>query len=372
MFREFFLSGPRRRIAFAWAGLAIFVCHALFRAWLKFRLNEWYSGFFDLLGSASEQGSGEGEFLAEKRAAVSTELFEFSLVVLPAVFVNPLGRWVASVWRFQWRLALLKSYLVHYDVVARPIEGAAQRIHEDTQRFETGMHACVTMLLDSFLTLLVFIPVLHEVGAETNPGSPGWLIRIAVSAAVGGIGVSVLVGRKLVHLEVQNQIVEAQLRTRLVMLEQNPSSVVGAAADEADGVQPRAVSPSSAFKLLLVELWTNYRRLFREFFNFNSWVGIYDQVLVIAPYLLVAPLLFTDDPKARISLGTLTKTSNAFAHVFGALSIVTEGWAAVNDFRSTVRRLREFEDTTYERRRFDHSLLREDAITEHAPAVELE
>jgi len=385
MFREFFLSGPRRRILCAWAGLAIFVCHALFRAWLKWRLNSWYSKFFDTLGSASEQGSGEGEFLAEKRAAVSAELLEFALIVLPAVFVNPIGKWIASVWRFSWRMALVQSYLAHYDVAARPIEGAAQRIHEDSQRFETGMHACVTMVLDSFLTLLVFIPVLHEVGAETNPGSPGWLICIAVSAAVGGIGVSVIVGRRLVHLEVQNQVTEARLRTKLVLLEQSPASVVGNAPDDVDDVvdgrfhdveprlpRPRAVSPSGAFALPLEELRTNYTRLFREFCKFNTWVAIYDQSLVLAPYLLVAPLLFADDASARITLGTLTKTSNAFGNVFGALAIVTEGWAQVNDFRSTLQRLREFENHVYARRRSGHLELREDAITEHAPAVELE
>ena len=375
MFREFFISGPRRRIAFAWAGLAIFVCHALFRAWLKWRLNSWYSKFYDTLGgSASEQGSGEGDFFAEQRAVVSAELLQFAIIVLPAVVVTPLGKWIASVWRFSWRVALVQSYLAHYDVAARPVEGAAQRMHEDTQRFETGIHACVTTLLDSFLTLLIFIPVLHEVGAETNPGSPGWLLWIAISAAVGGLGVSVLVGRKLVHLEVQNQVTEARLRTKLVLLEQSPASVVCNVPDDVDDVvdgrfhdveprlpRPRAVSLSGAFALPLEELRANYDRLFREFFKFNTWVGIYDQILVLAPYLLVAPLLFAEDPSARITLGTLTKTSNAFGNVFGALAIVTEGWAQVNDFRSTVRRLREFEaQQTCARRRSGHLELDED------------
>ena len=76
--------------------------------------------------------------------------------------------------------------------------------------------------------------------------------------------------------------------------------------------------------------------------------------------MLVAPLMFAEDPAQRITLGTLMKVSNAFDKVFGALAIVTENWSSVNEFRSTVRRLREFEKATYTRKRFDASLLCDD------------
>lgn len=50
--------------------------------------------------------------------------------------------------------------------------------------------------------------------------------------------------------------------------------------------------------------------------------------------------------------------------------------SSVNDFRSTVRRLREFENATYARKTFDHRLLREDSMcevvtTEAARVVEM-
>ena len=43
---------------------------------------------------------------------------------------------------------------------------------------------------------------------------PPWLLSISVAAAVGGLGVSIVVGHRLVGLEVQNQKVEAQFRTK--------------------------------------------------------------------------------------------------------------------------------------------------------------
>jgi len=407
MLREFFCTGTWRRLTFAWAGLAVFVGHAAFKAWLKYALNLWYTEFYDALQDAgwssplSEWGSGPGPnatindqydwndaltaeagHYTEKREQITNLLVKFALIVAPAVVVHPLGRWISSVWRFSWRMALVRAYLAHYDVAQPPIEGAAQRIHEDTQRFEEGVYACFAIVLDAVLTLLVFIPVLLKVGAETAPHSDwsfdGWLVVTASVAAFGGLGVSMAVGRKLVRLEVANQIVEALLRTKLVLLEQSPAQIVGSVpvdeqsndgdasvvhADDACTVtapkppRPRRVSPVPMFQAVLSDLWHNYRKLFLNFAAFNAWISTYDQVMVLVPYVLVAPLMFSANTHDRITLGTLMRVSNAFDKVFGAMAVVTENWVSVNDFRSTCIRLREFERATYQRTRFDHELL---------------
>lgn len=399
MLREFFCSGPATRLLFAWGGLLVFVGHSVFKAWLKWALNNWYARFYDVLqdadwsSSAAEHGSGsgansgraldsqdDGQRLAAhmlmKQSEVSDLLLSFAILVSPAILVHPVAKWISSNWRFSWRMALVRAYLAHYDVGQVPVEGSAQRIHEDTQRFETGIYACFATILDSVLTLVVFIPVLLEVGAASRPDGPldfdGWLVFIAVSAAVGGLAISVCVGHRLVALEVQNQKVEGKLRTKLVVLEEQPASIVGidlgdheeCAADgqECSGARhpaprPRLTSPAPFFRANLSELWRNYGSLFANFAAFNTWISAYDQVMIIVPYALVAPLMFANDPRKRITLGTLMKVSNAFDRVFGAMAVVSENWSAVNDFRSTVHRLREFERHTYTRKRFDHTLL---------------
>ena len=69
--------------------------------------------------------------------------------------------------------------------------------------------------------------------------------------------------------------------------------------------------------------------------------------MVLAPYAIAAPLVFAANLDNRITLGTLIKMSNSFEKVFASLSVVAENWGAINDFRSTYRRLREFEQKLY-------------------------
>jgi hypothetical protein len=52
-------------------------------------------------------------------------------------------------------------------------------------------------------------------------------------------------------------------------------------------------------------------------------------------------------PSDRITLGVLVQLANCFDRVFSSLSIVSESWGAINEFRATVVRLREFEVKIY-------------------------
>jgi peptide/bleomycin uptake transporter len=400
MFREFFLAGSRTRLALAWGGLVVFFVHALYRAWLKAQLNEWYARFYDLLGTAAavpafEGASGEWEpgsgaelapfEAAAGRAAVWAELRAFALLVAPMLLVHPLGRYAASRWGFSWRVALMRSYLAHYDPSAPTVEGAAQRVHEDTGRFEQGIYGCCTAALDSVLTLCVFVPLLLKAGAESRaPVLPelgdAWLVLLAVQSAAWGLLISVWVARRLVDLEVANQRAEAQLRTQLVLLEQSPGQLLrGSLEPDHEPPLPGLVRPVAAREPLnaldpvLRELRRNYAALFREFAIFNAWVAGYEQFMVLLPMALVAPLLFADRSSDRLSLGSLMRVTNAFDKVFGALAVVAQNWTAVNDFRSTLRRLLEFERSLYGRRPFCAQLLdaaRLRAGREHAPARE--
>ena len=73
-----------------------------------------------------------------------------------------------------------------------------------------------------------------------------------------------------------------------------------------------------------MSLVDNYSALFRNFFGLNLWLDCFDQVMILAPYVLVAPRLFAEDPAERITLGTLVQASNSFDKVFASLSIVSE------------------------------------------------
>ena len=101
------------------------------------------------------------------------------------------------------------------------IEGASQRVQEDTKRFASIMEGLGTSLLDSILTLIAFLPILHELSKKVTalpligPVDHS-LIYVAVLFALFGTVLLVLVGYKLPGLEFKNQVVEAAYRKQLV------------------------------------------------------------------------------------------------------------------------------------------------------------
>lgn len=319
--------------------MLVFLGYAGFKAWMKYALNDWYGRFYDAVQESPtvegfDGASGlETDWYDGKREEVSRLLWEFVAIVTPSVMITPIARWISSRWQFAWRMCLVDQYLSQWEGSREVIEGTSQRIHEDTQRFEAGFYACVSVGLDATLSLAVFTPALLQVGGDVHipflPPWNGWLFMIAAGAAGAGLLISIFVGRHLVTLEVANQRVEALFRLKLGLIETDKVMI-------GEGVR-------DFFAESIDALWDNYKRLFANFAAFNLWVTGYDQFMLLLPYFIVAPLLFSSDPSQRVTLGVLIRTTNAFGEVFGALSTLTQNWTAVNDFRSTVRRLREFE-----------------------------
>ena len=353
MLREFFWS-DWRTTAMAWGGLVVVVGYAYFLASVKAQLNDFYSSFYDLLQKGGDVDPPSGEYedtYAEYRADVTRELYKFAMIVLPLVSATPACKYVRSAWAFQWRMALMKAYLEAWDTQREPIEGASQRLHEDTQRFASGLEGCLITVLDAGFTLAVFTPILLDLSVEITPPMAmgafrdSWLFGMAFTCSLVGLLGAAILGQKLVGLEIANQKVEALLRKDLVLLETTPAVIVGTRPSSDD--RHAAFLPQTYFRNTLESLRKNYFALFKHFGILNFWLSLFDQVMVIAPYAIAAPLVFAANSDRRITLGTLIKMSNSFEKVFASLSVIAENWGAINDFRSTYRRLREFETKLY-------------------------
>ena len=65
----------------------------------------------------------------------------------------------------------------------------------------------------------------------------------------------------------------------------------------------------------------------------------YDQIMIIVPYLVVGPGLFT----GLITLGTVVQVSNAFQRVHGGFALFLHNWTTITELRSIWKRLHEFE-----------------------------
>ena len=330
MLRTFFCARSCRCVFVAYAGAAVFLMHHVFMAWLKVALNGWYERFYDsvqqssaaVVASGSGSSGGSNPFEAE-RAHITALLVEFLHIVLPAAAVHPIAGYIRNVWVLQWRLVLIESYLSRWNTEKKPLEGSAQRVHEDTQRFANGVQACVGALLNATLTLIAFCPILYNLRPV--------LMYVAVGSAVLGLCISAAVGYKLVGLEIENQVAEGELRSQLVVLELQPHTIT------ALGQPLRVLSDS------ILGIRSNYRRLYKHFASLSLWLSFFEQFMTILPYFMVAPLLFAADEAERITLGTLVKVANAYGKVFESLNVISDSWLQVNEFRSVVHRLQEFE-----------------------------
>jgi peptide/bleomycin uptake transporter len=205
------------------------------------------------------------------------------------------------------------------------VEGASQRVQEDCMRFAKQVESLGLGLVRAVLTLISFIPILWVLSKGIGIvwlQFPGSLVWVAILTAVGGTVISWFVGVKLPGLEYNNQKVEAAFRKELVFIEDD---------------RPRFQLPT------LLELFSGVRfnnfRLFNHYAYFNLWSNLYGQTMIIFPFLLMGPSLFT----GAITLGVIQQVSNAFGKVNDSFSYLIDRWTDITELRSIHKRLSEFE-----------------------------
>jgi peptide/bleomycin uptake transporter len=85
--------------------------------------------------------------------------------------------------------------------------------------------------------------------------------------------------------------------------------------------------------------------MYKRFAIFSLWLGAYEQVSTLFPYVIAGPLLFSNSN--RVTLGDVTKIGHAFANVFASLNIISDRWVDVTDLLSVIKRLNAFEVLIY-------------------------
>ena len=140
---------------------------------------------------------------------------------------------------------------------------------------------------------------------------------------MGGVLISWLVGIKLPGLEYNNQVVEAAFRKELVYGED----------DRVEYAKPPTILE------LFAGIKFNYHRLFLHYGYFDLWLIMYNQSMIIVPYVIMGPGLFT----GAMTLGILIQTSSAFREVQGSFSLFMQNWTRITELRSIYKRLTEFE-----------------------------
>ncbi len=103
--------------------------------------------------------SGSAAHSFEQSTTTAGELygfvFDFAAIAFVYIIVYVLTRFFVSHWIFRWRTAMNDYYMAHWGVLRR-IEGASQRVQEDTMRFASVMEGLGVSLIDSLMTLIAF------------------------------------------------------------------------------------------------------------------------------------------------------------------------------------------------------------------------
>ena len=247
-------------------GSALILFTTYFQVEVSVAINSWYGPFYNLVQAA-----------LSKSATVTIEQFygevsTFAGIALVAVVVGVMTRFFVSHYIFRWRTAMNDFYMVNWPRL-RTIEGASQRVQEDTMRFSTTVEGLGVNLISAVLTLLAFLPVLAKLSSNVTDlpliGSiPYPLVFAAVIWSVIGTGALALIGIRLPRIEFFNQRVEAAYRKELVLGEDDPA---------------RADPPTAS--ALFADIRKNYFRLYLNFMYFNIGRIVYLQTDVIFPYL---------------------------------------------------------------------------------------
>ena len=311
---------PHRWEKWSILGSALILFTSYFQVQVSVAINSWYGPFYDLVQAALSKSRPVtvGQFYSE----MST----FAGIALVAVTIGVLTRFFVSHYIFRWRTAMNDFYVANWPRL-RTIEGASQRVQEDTMRFATTVEGLGVNLISAVLTLLAFLPVLMRLSANITELPlvgviPYPLVIAAVVWSVLGTGLLALIGIRLPGIEFFNQRVEAAYRKELVLGEDDPV---------------RAEPPT--LNVLFGDIRKNYFRLYLNFMYFNVGRIVYLQTDVVFPYLLLAPTIIA----GKITLGSMNQILNAFTQVRSSFQYLVNSWSTIVELISIYQRLRAFE-----------------------------
>ena len=212
MFKSFFLN--KKWWGWSLAGTLLILFVTWYKVQLDVQINEWFGDFYNTIQEAL---GNPGKVSFDEFLALCLTFAKIAgIYIVAAVLLEFFVRHYV----FRWRTAMNDFYTSHWPQL-RHIEGAAQRVQEDTMRFARIVEGLGVAFIRSVMTLLAFLPILW--GLSANITELPWIgpvsqsmVYLAIISAASGTVLLAVVGIKLPGLEFNNQKVEAAYRKELV------------------------------------------------------------------------------------------------------------------------------------------------------------
>jgi peptide/bleomycin uptake transporter len=307
---------------FLWAYLGSFVI--LTSLWIQVqidvKINEWFGDFYDMIQKAL--GTPNAITMDEYMGG----LISFGKLAAMWIVLGLATSFLTAHFLFRWRASMVEWYHSVFDK-ARTIEGASQRVQEDTIKFSRILEALGTSFIESIMVLIEFFPLLMGLSI----GIPilwfgDWQYSLVAGAFIWAVGGTILMMilaylLRLVGIEYDLQKKEAAYRKILVIAEDDGT------------VRPKT----------LEELFDDVRKInyksYLRYLYFNIGRLAYLQANVLVGYILLAPAIVA----GVMTLGVMQQILRAFGRVEGSLQYLFKAWPTIIELASVYRRLREFE-----------------------------
>jgi peptide/bleomycin uptake transporter len=317
MFRFFKL---RKWFMWSWLGSFIILSSLWVQVKIDVKINEWFGEFYDMIQKA----------LGEPNAITINEYWSslLSFIILAAIYVGVavLVSFFTSHYLFRWRNSMVEWYHSVYDR-ARKIEGASQRVQEDTIKFSRIMETLGTSLIEALMILVEFMPILFGLSISIPIFFFGdWDYGLIVGALIWSIGGTIfliVLGLilRLVGVEYDLQKKEAAYRKILVVAEDDGT------------IRPKSIE----------ELFNGVREIhflsYIRYLYFNIGRIAYLQANVLSAYVFLAPAIVA----GAVTLGVMQQIIRAFGRVEGSMQYILKAWPTIIELASVYKRLREFE-----------------------------
>jgi len=300
-------------------GSAFILFNIWFGVQVSVAINAWYVPFWDLIQKMLSSGGGD-------LSALYSETMVFLYIAMVAVTLAVINAFFTSHYVFRWRTAMNEYYTEHWEQL-RHIEGASQRVQEDTMRFATIMEDLGVELVKAVMILIAFLPILFQLSKHV-PVLPivgeleHSLVWAAIVWAAFGTILLMVVGIKLPGLQFNNQKVEAAYRKELVYGE-----------DHADRAKP------ATLRELFSKVRKNYFRLYFHYAYFNLVATWYKQLDIL--YSLV--VLFPAIASGKMTLGLINQIGCVFDKVRESFQYLISSWKTIIELLSIYKRLKAFE-----------------------------
>ncbi len=245
----------------------------------------------------------------------------FAQIAFLSMFVSILTDFFTSHYIFRWRTAMNDFYMSKWEKL-RHIEGASQRIQEDTMRFSATLEGLGISLINSVMTLVVFLPILFGLSSYVSElpviGEVAHaLFWLALFWSAFGTVLLAVVGIKLPGLNFRNQRVEAAYRKELVYGE-----------DHAERADPVTV------KELYANVRKNYFRMYFHYLYFNVARYFYVQADALFLTFMLIPTIVAH----KITYGIYQQISTAFGQVSNSFQYLVTSWTTIIELLSIHKR----------------------------------